>query len=196
MYDEGRFAYSHHGTDPISGKLVNAYDLVRIHKFGNDKDSTGKMAELITNDKNVLKVLDAERMADFDDDLIADGPDTEYLSKLERDKREGKPLPTTFNVKLILENDPRLYGRMALDDFAHRTAVRGDLPWRGLDEGKYWTDADDASLRNYLSIAYEINAPRVIDDALIEVFNKNKFHPVRDYLNGLTWTVSAELIPF
>lgn len=187
VYDEGRFAYSHHGTDPISGKLVNAYDLVRIHKFGNDKDSTGKMAELITNDKNVLKVLDAERMADFDDDLIADGPDTEYLSKLERDKREGKPLPTTFNVKLILENDPRLYGRMALDDFAHRMAVRGDLPWRGLDEGKYWTDADDASLRNYLSIAYEINAPRVIDDALIEVFNKNKFHPVRDYLNGLTW---------
>lgn len=28
------FAYSHHGTDPVSGKLVNAFDLVRIHKFG------------------------------------------------------------------------------------------------------------------------------------------------------------------
>lgn len=31
---EGVFAYSHHGTDPASGKLCNAFDLVRLHKFG------------------------------------------------------------------------------------------------------------------------------------------------------------------
>lgn len=33
IYDDGKFAYSHHGTDPISGLLVNSFDLVRIHKF-------------------------------------------------------------------------------------------------------------------------------------------------------------------
>lgn len=33
VYDD-KFAYSHHGTDPISGKLCNAFDLVRIHLFG------------------------------------------------------------------------------------------------------------------------------------------------------------------
>jgi putative DNA primase/helicase len=32
-YDD-KFAYSHHGTDPVSGKLCNAFDLLRIHKFG------------------------------------------------------------------------------------------------------------------------------------------------------------------
>jgi len=32
-YDD-KFAYSHHGTDPTSGKLCNAFDLVRVHKFG------------------------------------------------------------------------------------------------------------------------------------------------------------------
>jgi P4 family phage/plasmid primase-like protien len=41
LYDNGRFAYSHHATDPISGLLVNAFDLVRIHKFGDqDEDAT------------------------------------------------------------------------------------------------------------------------------------------------------------
>lgn len=30
---EDKFAYSHHGTDPISGMLCNAFDLVRVHKF-------------------------------------------------------------------------------------------------------------------------------------------------------------------
>ena len=36
VYDD-RFVYSHHATDPAGGRLVNAFDLVRIHKFGNDE---------------------------------------------------------------------------------------------------------------------------------------------------------------
>ena len=34
IYDD-KFAYSHHGTDPISGKLCNAWDLVRLHLYGH-----------------------------------------------------------------------------------------------------------------------------------------------------------------
>lgn len=33
--DDGRFLYSHHGTDPVGEQLVNAWDLYRIHKFGD-----------------------------------------------------------------------------------------------------------------------------------------------------------------
>ncbi|MDR3540689.1 MAG: phage/plasmid primase, P4 family [Desulfosporosinus sp.] len=34
------YAYSHHATDPASSKLCNAFDLVRLHKFGElDKDA-------------------------------------------------------------------------------------------------------------------------------------------------------------
>ena len=45
LYDNGRFLYSHHGTDPCGGRLVNAFDLVRIHKFreldGGREDAGG-----------------------------------------------------------------------------------------------------------------------------------------------------------
>lgn len=34
VQDDGLFLYSHHGSDPCSDMLVNAWDLVRIHKFG------------------------------------------------------------------------------------------------------------------------------------------------------------------
>lgn len=34
LYDNGLFLYSHHATDPAGGRLCNAFDLVRIHKFG------------------------------------------------------------------------------------------------------------------------------------------------------------------
>lgn len=38
VYDNGNFLYSHHATDPCGGKLVNAFDLVRLHKFGAQDD--------------------------------------------------------------------------------------------------------------------------------------------------------------
>ena len=36
--DDGKFIYSHHATDPAGGQLCNAFDLVRIHKFGDMDD--------------------------------------------------------------------------------------------------------------------------------------------------------------
>lgn len=41
VYDNDLFLYSYHATDPCSGQLVNAFDLVRLHKFG-DKDQEAK----------------------------------------------------------------------------------------------------------------------------------------------------------
>ena len=41
VYDGDLFLYSHHATDPCSGLLVNAFDLVRPHKYG-DKDADAK----------------------------------------------------------------------------------------------------------------------------------------------------------
>lgn len=34
VYEDGKFLYSHHATDPASGQLCNAFDLVRLHLFG------------------------------------------------------------------------------------------------------------------------------------------------------------------
>lgn len=38
LYDGGKFLYSHHATDPASGQLVNAFDLVRLHLYGDQDD--------------------------------------------------------------------------------------------------------------------------------------------------------------
>jgi predicted P-loop ATPase len=41
VYDD-KFIYSHHATDPCSGQLCNAFDMVRLHKFGlRDRDKDG-----------------------------------------------------------------------------------------------------------------------------------------------------------
>lgn len=37
IYDD-KFAYSHHATDPVCGQLMNAFDVVRVHKYGSLDD--------------------------------------------------------------------------------------------------------------------------------------------------------------
>ncbi|WP_211440113.1 virulence-associated E family protein [Corynebacterium glutamicum] len=62
IYDSGLHCYSQHATDPASEQMVNAFDLVRIHKFGhldtdakpntpiNRMPSTAAMTDLALND--------------------------------------------------------------------------------------------------------------------------------------------------
>ena len=38
IYNDGKFLFSHHGTDPCCEKTVNAFDLVRIHLYGSEDE--------------------------------------------------------------------------------------------------------------------------------------------------------------
>ena len=66
-YDNDTFIYSHHDTDPISKRLCSAFDMVRLHLYGElDEDSTEEigdlpsmnaMKSLCQNDEKVRKEL-------------------------------------------------------------------------------------------------------------------------------------------
>lgn len=204
LYEDGKFAYSHHGTDPVGGRLVNAFDLVRIHKFGKLDDDAKEgtpvvrlpsytaMATLAAEDENVRKTLGHERMeqaaADFggaQNEGSARGA-VDWMAELEMTK-SGDIRSTRHNILTILEHDPRLKGRIALNEFTGRPAVRGDLPWRKLNNRPHWHDRDDDGLRYYLERLYGLNSPTKTSDALGVLLERHRFHPVRDYLTSLEW---------
>src|SRR5690606_7002301 len=91
------------------------------------------------------------------------------------------------NIVIILENDHRLKGCIALNEFTGRPALRGDLPWRKLSTGINWQDRDDEALRHYLERMYGINHAGKTHDAVGVILTRHRFHPVREYLEGLTW---------
>jgi putative DNA primase/helicase len=77
VYDD-LFAYSHHSTDPASGKLCNAFDLVRLHKFGeldrpgdegSKSPSYRAMIDFMKNDDRVLEAEQAERQRSIEQDF-------------------------------------------------------------------------------------------------------------------------------
>jgi predicted P-loop ATPase len=206
---EDKYAYSHHGTDPASEKLCNAFDLVRLHKYGlKDEDaregtpinklpSYTAMQELAMADARVKRLRGQERIAEARADFATEEPGTEvelvevesdeWLGELEVD-RKGNYFSTINNVKLILENDPRLKKRFALDQFENREVALKDLPWRKVTHAtRYLTDADASGLWHYLEKTYGINNMGKTEAALSLVMRENGFHPVRRYLEALQW---------
>lgn len=205
VYENGLFLYSHHATDPACGKLCNAFDLVRLHMYG-DKDDEAKpetpvnklpsytaMCELAIADSEVSALLASERYTQAVEAFGADAPaqeqaaDTNWLSKLAISPTTGKPNNTTDNVIIILENDPLLCGKLAYDEFANRGLVLGSLPWDKRADRREWTDVDDAGLRHYLERVYEITGEKRIYDAITLVAHRHIVNDVKDYLLSLTW---------
>lgn len=206
VYDDGLHAYSHHATDPISGQDVNAFDLVRLNLFGlldedteptvpvNKRPSYVAMTSLCQKDERVQKLRNKEIADMMRDDLLEEGNEDinlDWMNKLERMKNTGKIVSNARNLLLIMANDPRLKDRVGLDLFASRVAVLDNLPWRRHMKdiaADVWTDADDSQLRNFISTNYEgLTGKQLIDDAFTEITQKNAFHPVRDWLEGLKW---------
>lgn len=202
------FAYSHHGTDPASNRLCNAFDLVRIHKFGyTDSEYSKKelksselksfklMEELVANDPKVKRVIATERLSSATYDFA----DTKSLLTAEAKKEltwteqlsvtsKGVYDNTAPNINLIFQNDNILKNVFKLNVFDNKKYVTRSLPWHIL-QGSYDTlrDSDYSGIRNYIECVYGVVSSQKIDDALALEFEKARFHPVIDYLKGLVW---------
>lgn len=202
---EGKFAFSHHETDPASRQLCNAFDLCRIHLFGakdegsravdiTRKPSYQAMTEFASQDRNVKLILSRDKQQAVADDFagveLPEDYSDEWKADLEYGK-SGKLQCTIGNIILILENDPALRGHIVHDLFAGFDGVVGGLPWN--KKATQWTDSDDANLRVWLETNYGLTGKEKIADALTAVLTRHSYHPIRDYLNGLTWDGTPRL---
>ena len=213
VYGNGKFLFSHHATDPCSGQLVNAFDLVRLHKFGQlDDDSTpgtpsnrlpsyGAMCDFANADTTVNAILAKERseqaVKDFESvsapaDTDTDDDDTDWLQRLQY-TQTGAVKSTIENCVIILDNDPLLKGKFALNEFAGRGEVLGALPWPTQADRHYWTDTDNNGLYWFMEKYYGITKRGNIDAALSLHAQKHAFNDVRDYLGKLEWDGTTRL---
>lgn len=194
VYDD-LYAYSNHATDPIQGKSLNAFDLVRLCRFGEGegpnakRQSFNKMKKLVENDEKCQKLLkEEERQKAKDKGIIDDEDDGEWVATLQRDK-DGELLSTLNNLVIILQNDKNLKnGIGAVNEFSHRTQKLAKLPWWNYEKSSNcYEKSDESSLKVYLERTYGIRTFGNVSDAVTYVQNINKFHPVRDYLHSLQW---------
>ena len=200
---EDKFAYSHHGTDPAGGRLCNAFDLVRIHKFGHldtgrekteqDKKSYKAMEEFATKDPATRRHIADEKFAEakfeFAEGLEVEAEaeaDNSWVEQLEANTR-GDYESSANNINLIIQNDKMIKNAFKLNTFDNKRYVVHSLPWRKVDGLELFRDVDYAGIRNYIECVYGIVSSQKVDDALSLEFEKKKFHPIIDYIKSATW---------
>jgi predicted P-loop ATPase len=191
IYDS-KFAYSHHATDPACGKLLNAFDLVRFHKFRDLDDNAAEgttlgklpsfkaMSEFAVQDERVKLLLAEERKAAAKQDFTEKNSDWE--KELEYESRSTVLKNSLGNLLLILKNDKALQG-IRYNRLSNQVYGDDALPWERPYQS--WRDADTAQLVAYIDKVYGTFSSRNYEIALTKVADDRAYHPIRDYLDDL-----------
>ena len=205
VYDD-KFAYSHHATDPASGKLLNAFDLVRTHNFSHldkiedlEKKPSNKlpsfkaMENFVLQDEKVKQLLSKERqdLAKMEFEVVQEEEvNTSWQNLLELDKK-GNVKSTMSNMAIIIRNDVN-FKNIVYNQFKCSIDVVGKLPWKQIKSG--WSDADMACAKLYFERVYKIWSPLKFKDALLAVTSSERvYHPIKEYFKTLKWDKVSRL---
>jgi predicted P-loop ATPase len=193
-----RYCYSNHASDPACGQLCNAFDIIRIHKFGYKDAGKIKSDTPVTRVPSYVEMMewcrgiDAVKIelikskidlspSDFDvfNTDADDNKNADWQIKLQI-TAAGDIKPSFLNAVLIMENDPQLNKLSRWNKFSMRMENRAD--------NTDWTKENSLNVRAYIGSVYGPDFPeRKIEDAIEKNAFRNKYHPVRDYLKGLEW---------
>jgi predicted P-loop ATPase len=207
VYDN-KLAFSHHATDITSGKLCNAFDLVRLHKFG-DLDEKAKP------DTDVTKLPSYKAMTDFAGKLgpvkkemvrmrreavTADDYDElensarktatadEWIERLTMVGKTDVVESTIDNAVIILNNDENLKDRLRLNSHSMKDEVIKPFAW-DRDVARYPRQLDDNDLnqiRRYMEKCYGVKGKDTVKPAIYISSQEHSYHPIKEYLDGLS----------
>jgi predicted P-loop ATPase len=190
------FVYSHHANDPAYGTTCSAWDLVRLHRFGdmdedvpsqtppNRRPSHAAMADLATQDNRAMAEMVGIDFAEAFDD---EGNANDWRLNLRRNNR-GVITNVVANRDLIRDNDPALKV-MYLNEMSMVIEADADLPWRKVHaEDNVIDKADRAEFLEYLSREYGLDIPENFAERMINIAgSRRRRHPAREYLQSLRW---------
>jgi predicted P-loop ATPase len=186
---EGKFAFSHHEHDPAFGRLCNAFDIVRIHRFGTlDTDPTKpvqqqpsykQMLDYAAQDPKTRTEM-AQGLARTE--LAPPEPSDDWRTRLQYE-RSGAVVKSLTNVLMILRNDPIWGNCVSYNRFSGSLDLTRALPHR--PSGSF-ADADVTHFKLHLETVYGLSVQDpLIRDAVTIVSRERACHPVLEFLDSL-----------
>ena len=182
MVFDDKFVYSFHESDPACGKELNAFDLVRVHKYPSDdeKKSFKEMADFASKDEKVKLLILQEKQKNAQADFATD--DDSWKKYLEYESRSTVLKNNLHNITLIMENDSNLRS-IVLNQLADGMEIKGVVPWK--HPAKFWRDADDAQLISYIDSNYGTFSERNYRIAVTKVSDDRSYHPIKEMFESL-----------
>lgn len=121
-----------------------------------------------------MKVFDGSKRG-WRDDLVRNG--------------RGEVITSTHNLMLIFEKHSAFSGVFRYNEFANTVEIRKRVGWpRPKDPQFLETDATEITRWLGEAETFALNAKRTTVMEVVEaVAHRNRYHPVQEYLDGLTW---------
>ena len=194
LYDNGKFLYSHHATDPCGSRLVNAWDLVRLHRFSalDDDAAPGTpggrlpsylaMVQMAQADAAVQRERATESFQAAQDAAVVDDEAAVQLHTF-----AGQPLSLAV-VRAAL----RAYGIVA-----RANEVTGRLEISGLPPEYSRENAANVLpvwlLDKLRGVGVKQVSKNAVCDYLAVCADADRYSPVVDMLQGLQWDTIERL---
>ncbi len=185
-----------HGSDEMIRILWDGWCAQYTNGNGNDTcDNEKQWRTFDKGTENGWKFLRDHASPEVRASLMFGGPDrTETLTAVAPNQADflqtlhasdaGK---STAAICTNALNDCKI--PIALNEFSGRTMIMAKMPW---DHGEVfypreWTDRDTHGCKILLEATFITPSKETVLDSVNFIADRNKFHPVRDYLNSLRW---------
>jgi predicted P-loop ATPase len=110
-----------------------------------------------------------------------------WLKRCQTDER-GQPHPNLANTLLALRADPHVNEALAFDEMERTAMVVGALPGDGPDHYRPLDDASVGRVQEHLQLAGLRRVGRETVQQAVEMRARERaHHPVREYLQGVSW---------
>lgn len=165
------------GVKSLFDEKLKTYQ--KIDKETKMKCKSGVSFNSAPPDSNIAEVF---QMLDYKIEYDNDG--NEKSRKLQQ---------TVRNFEIIMDNDSRFAGKIKFDEFSRQEYLMGEILWESEACDRAWGSHDDAALYSIIQTDYGVKNRNDYFDAIKNVSMRNKFHPVRDILDGLEWDGSERI---
>lgn len=165
-----------------SGSIARAAYWIRTQIVKKAREQNDPILEFEGEIKETPK-LSEEKAKEQEKELKEDEG---WESRLDRTQNDGRPRNTFHNIELILKNavGEKLFVK---NTFVNRDSYGLDTPW-GRKKGDPLSDVCLVNIKSWLVKAYRIETQtNLILEVVKQIASENSFHPVRDYLDRLTW---------
>lgn len=174
----GECAYDHAQTKNRKRAALWLWNYTVKNVMGERNARTAFAGVAVTDD-----TLDEEDAARQAEEIESDIDWKQNLDKTEK----GQLKATLNNCIAIIENSCGGPGVVGRDEFAVQDYYKRDTPWRSKN-GDAVIDMDVVRIKVFIATNFGIEFnDNTINQALLDVADVNRFHPVREYLKGLEW---------
>lgn len=117
---------------------------------------------------------------------------TDY--KLRREEGSTKLIKDILNLVACFYIDENLKDLFIFNEFSGNIEYSRDAIWHGIKKGQELRDKDIIFVQYYLAHNKHFEMPiEKITNALVELGERNRYHPIREYLDSLHWDGTPRL---